>query len=294
MPVSPLSFYIDIEPDRSPEWEVVARASLEFAAGVRELAYMIDPSFEFRLELDRGEEGSLWLKGLIRWVRGLGHAHPTMMTVAISAASWFTLETGSYALTKAYDALLDDGQPDTVLIAPEQLKEMRESADRAVQSTVAGEHFSRVYKELEKDPLVRGVGVGFQHDRPPAIIVPRSDFALRGRPPAPTSTVGERRTRTPTGDFVIIRPVLKEGGGRWRLRGPGGEFSADIADDAFYNAVLSGTAPVPLAAEIHISADLEVVEEMTPEKVWKPLSYRITKVHSIRRGGDQPMLFPPR
>jgi hypothetical protein len=137
------------------------------------------------------------------------------------------------------------------------------------------------------------VGVAPTHAERPAYIVPASDFPARVSGNLPAPVVGEVRTVRTSGDFVIIKPVLKEGKGKWRLSGRHGEFSADIADDDFYNDVLRGKVDVPLAAEIHMAADLETRETATPEGAWKPTSHRITKVHSINRQPEQQRLFSP-
>ncbi|RYG57375.1 MAG: hypothetical protein EON56_02600 [Alphaproteobacteria bacterium] len=294
MLVSPISLYIDLEPGKSVELEAVARASLEFAAGLREAAFLFDPSFEFRIELERGDEGSLWLKAFIRWVRGQGYPQPTMKAITFAAASWFMVQTGTYTYEKLLDHFLKSDDPEIVRLAPEQLEEIARRASRVIDAKEPGKHFQGVYRELDRDPAVRGVGVSEGHAAPPSVIVPRSEFAARSSAPPIAVSAGARRTREERGDFVIIRPVLKAGGGRWRLRGPGGEFSATIADDIFYNDILRGNAPVPLAAEIHMTADLEVQEERMEEGAWRVLGYRITKVHAITRQPMQAQLFPPR
>lgn len=294
MPVAPISLYIDLEPDRSVELEAVARASLEFAAGLREAAYLFDPSFEFRIELERSNEGSLWLKAVLRWIRGLGFPEATMYGITLAASGWFADKTLDYGYQALLDHLTASKNPEIVRLAPEQVQEIAQRAARVAAAPEPGVHFRSVYRELQRDTAVRGVGVAPWHDTPPTMIVPRSEFDDRIVGQAEIILPGERRTRLEHGDFVIIRPVLKEGGGRWRLRGPGGEFSATIADDSFYNDILTGNAPVRLAAEIHIVADLEVQEERTREGAWQPLSYRIAKVHSIAHAPIERRLIPPR
>lgn len=294
MPTAPISLYIDLEPGRTAELEVVAKASLEFAAGIRELAFLFDPSFEFRIELERGDEGSLWLKAFIRWIRGLGHAHPTLLAITLGAGGWFSAQTGEFAYQQLLEHFTKSSDPEIVRLAPDQMQEMAERTAKIIAAPEPGKHFRNVYRELGQDPAVRGVGVAPTHIAPPPIIIPRAEFQARSEINIPIVFGGERRTRREQGDFVIIRPVLKEGGGKWRLRGPGGEFSATIADDSFYNDIIRGNAPVPLAAEIHMRADLEVQEERTVDGAWRPLSYRITRVDSITRQPSQANLFPTR
>ena len=293
MLVSPISLYIDLEPHKTAELEVVARASLEFAAGIREAAFLFDPSFEFRIELERGDEGSLWLKAFIRWVRGVGHAHPTMKAITIAAGTWFALQTAEFGYQEILKALLESKDPEIVKLAPDQVEEIAQRVAKVTSSPTAAAHFRGVYRELASDPAVRGVGVSQQHETPPTVIVPRAEFAERAIGVTPAPPPGAKRTRTERGDFVIVRAVLKEGGGRWRLRGPNGEFSATITDDQFNENILAGTAPVPLAAEIHLTADLETTEELVESSAWKPVSFKITRVYGMERQPRQTNLFPP-
>lgn len=299
MPAAPISFYVQIEEGRVAEIEAVARALLEFAAGVREIAYVYDPSFEFRLEFERGEEGSLWIKAVLRWIRGLGFAKPTLYGIATASTLWFLNQVGDKAFDAAWAKLV--GEEAAVQgIPPEQAEEMVQKAARAAANEVAARHFRGVYRELGKDSAITGVGVSTSHARPPQVIIPRAQFEARASSDVGIIVPGQRRTRSVRGDYIIIRPVLKEGGGRWRLRGPEGEFSATIADDEFYNNILAGSAPVagaepvPFAGDLHINADLETTDEQTPEGAWKPVAHRVTKVYGISRPPQQSRLIGPR
>jgi len=57
---APLRLYFQIEPGQTADAEVIARASLAFIAGVKELAYVIDPSAVIHIGLKGHTEGSLW------------------------------------------------------------------------------------------------------------------------------------------------------------------------------------------------------------------------------------------
>ena len=294
MPAAPISLYIDLEPNRTAEIESVARASLEFAAGIREAAFLIDPSFEFRIELLEGEQSSLWLKAKLKWLRGLGHAHPTMAAVTLYAAGWFSGQTIGYGYEALLDAVFKSEDAEIVRLEPAQAEDIARRVAKLTESRAPDQHFRNVYRALQPDEAVRGVGAAAQNERKPSIIVPRKDFEQLMLPPASAAPIGRLRTRPESGDYVIIRPVLKEGGGKWRLRGAKGEVSATIADDDFYNDILSGSVAVPLAAEIHMKADVEVREQQIEEGAWKPVDYRVVKVHSTERQARQtPLPFPP-
>ena len=53
---TPISLYLELVPDQKADLEVVARAALAFDAAIKELAYIIDPGMEIKVELESGTE----------------------------------------------------------------------------------------------------------------------------------------------------------------------------------------------------------------------------------------------
>lgn len=290
MPTAPLSLYIDVEPDRSVELEVAARASLQFAAAVREAAFLYDPSFQFRLELLRADEGSNWIKTRLRWIRGVHFPRATMTGVLV-ASSFMVEHVASKVFDEAWDATFHSGEHEAV--TPLERDQIIAQAVRAAVAASTKERVRSIYRELEQDQSVVGVGVAPSHTSRPHLIVPRSEFSSRSAPPPPEPVLDEKRHKVLRADYVIIKPVLKEGSTRWRLKGPSGEFSATIADLGFLEAVLNGSTNVPLASGIHMTADLEIIEERTAEGLWRPVDHRVIRVFSIRRQPQQRTLIGP-
>lgn len=89
MSSTPISLYLDLEPGQVADLEVVARASLAFAAAVKDLAYVIDPSLELRIELASGTEGSLSLNSLLKSIRGKEGEAITLAAIALVILNWF-------------------------------------------------------------------------------------------------------------------------------------------------------------------------------------------------------------
>jgi hypothetical protein len=54
MDAGPVNIYLDLEPGQKPDLEATARAMLAFTAAVNELAYVIDPGLEVRIDLGSG------------------------------------------------------------------------------------------------------------------------------------------------------------------------------------------------------------------------------------------------
>jgi hypothetical protein len=100
---APLSLYLDLKPGLKADLEVTARAALAFASAIREVAYVIDPALELRIELESGTDGSLCLNAILRAVRpkdlftkrnliaiasAVGLECDSSIVIARSAATW--------------------------------------------------------------------------------------------------------------------------------------------------------------------------------------------------------------
>jgi len=62
----PFSLHIDLNENSAADLEVVAKASLSLAAALREAAFVLDPSLDFRIELVSGTESSLSLNSIFK------------------------------------------------------------------------------------------------------------------------------------------------------------------------------------------------------------------------------------
>lgn len=294
----PISLYLSLEAGRIADLEVVVKASLEFIAAIREVAFVIDPSLEVRIELENGEEGSLRLNAWLRQQRAALRREverlPPLKTIAITAGTWFALQTGTIGYEAAVNAIFSSDDPQIVQLDPAEKEAIARRVLELSQQSAALEHAARFYSELHKDSAIKGVGLVNDHIAPPSNIVPRNQFPDRATlPKLHADVVSDVRKIDLSKNLLltIIRPVLKEGGGKWRLSGPHGEFSASIEDPVFLNDILEGKADVPLAAEIRITVDLETASEKAEDGVWKPIGYRVLKVHSIERQPTQRKLF---
>ena len=68
MTTTPLSLYLDLEKGATADLEVVSRAALAWSAAIKDLAFILDPSIEIRVEIASGTPGSFSLNSLIRTV----------------------------------------------------------------------------------------------------------------------------------------------------------------------------------------------------------------------------------
>jgi hypothetical protein len=61
-----ITLYLGLKPGEKADFEVVGLAAAAFAEAVKEIAYILEPATEVRLEFESGLEGSLELKAILR------------------------------------------------------------------------------------------------------------------------------------------------------------------------------------------------------------------------------------
>jgi len=92
----PISLYLELEPGTVADLEVVAQASLAFAAAIREIAFVLDPSIEVSLKLASGTEGSLSLNTIVRTVKERLTDRRVLSAIGFTALAWFGTDVRQY------------------------------------------------------------------------------------------------------------------------------------------------------------------------------------------------------
>jgi len=296
MSSAPVSLYLDLKPGEKADLEVVARASIAFAQAIKGSPLFLDPSIEIRIELASGTEGSLSLNSILKSIKTADGKDITLAAVGSIVLFWF----GNHVLDWTFDKVMDiaTGKPEPAQVelhlAPEDMKSLQGMVDKAITGHIAQEHVQQVYRELEADPSITGVGATRVPEKRPETIIPRSEFPARSGTalvviPEIVTTHREPVTRQ---TLVLIRPVLLTGNRRWRFSGRHGEFGAPVLDDEFLQNLVAGKVPVQMGAGIEMDVDLQAIEEKQGG-VWVPVAYNILKVHGVRPAPSQQVLNLP-
>lgn len=285
MTATPVSLYLDLEPGQVADMEVVARASLAFAAAVRALAAEIDPFLEIRIELASGTEGSLSLNSILRNLRNHKGEAITLGAIALIVLSWFGNHLLDYGFDKAME-LIDGKEEQGQQFTPEQRQELKAIVDGAVERGVAIGHAESVYREIERDPAIKGVGATSIAGQRPAVVIPRSQFAERSGARITNMQTAERRTKVEYIRVGLISPVLLQSNRRWKFRSSQGEFGAPVKDENFIRSVVLGTTSVRMRAGIEMDIELETLEDFK-NGVWEISERNVTKVIALHEPVDQ-------
>lgn len=289
--VETIRLYLDLEPGTNADLEVVARASLEFANTLRELAFVMDPSLAFRVELVSGTEGSLSLKAFIRAFGikdRLGKL--TVGALAGTMLTYFVAHTRDWTFEKVMDHVFTSEEK--AQIAPADLEHAARIIADAVERGIAATQAERVYRELQTDPAVKGVAVARSAEGRPAGIVPRSEFEARAGLLRQEVESGTKRTRDEIVTLRLISPVLEESRRHWRFRGASGDFGAAMKDAKFLDDLLNGKTAVPMVSNVLLEVEMHTAEERK-NGVWHVKDRSIVRVRQVRPPGVQASLDLP-
>jgi len=296
MSSAPISLYLDLESGEKAGLEVVAEASIAFARAIREVAFFLDPSIELKIELASGTEGSLSLNSIFKTRDG---KDVTLAAVSLVVLTWFGNHVLDWTFDKVMDAVASQetaGAKVELQIKPEDLDEVQGLVDKAVDGKIGQQHVQEIYRQLESDVSVKGVGATPVPATRPAVIVPRDQFPARaggvvGGVPEVIAILREPVTQE---TLILVRPVLIPGHRRWRFIGRYGEFGAPVMDDEFLQQLMAGNYHVPISAGIEMDVDLQTVEEKQGS-VWVPVSRKVLRVRGVRPAPAQqilPLLSP--
>jgi hypothetical protein len=266
---APLSLYIQLEEGKVADLEVVASAALAWDALIKEVAYVIDPSLEVRVELVSGTEGSLRLNNLIKAYSKAQRKYKKTFGITYAIIAFFV----SAPLLHLQDHIGDDvwkllGHEDGAEFSEEEKREILEGIRIILRENVARQQKQNLFRELERDPSITGVGATPDRESKPKVIVPRSEFLRRAGGDAVTEETVHKRTRQILNyPVILIRPVLKDGEYMWRFEQGGEEFSASMKDETFRDALAEDKTGLHFRIGEEMIIDIEIKEERSGE-VW--------------------------
>ena len=130
----PVSLYLDLHEGEKADLEVVARASLAFAAAIKEVAYVLDPSMDVRIELASGTEGSLGLNALVKAIKKKTGAveRDTLKAITIVILAWFAKDAADWGANKIFDALAKGHATDSAALSDDDINRIAERVTKAL------------------------------------------------------------------------------------------------------------------------------------------------------------------
>ncbi len=293
-----ISLYLDLKEGEKADFEVVGRSAAAFAELVREVAFILDPSVEVKLEFVSGTEGSTSLNAILRTISGkkkLGSdgdddQNNTVLLIAIIivVGGWFTSDLRTYGFNKLMDAYI--GTEQRASLSDEDVARITNGLRGVVEGRIARDRVEQVFSELQRDDAIVSVGTVRTPGTKPTNPIPRSEFSSRaGESSVVQTETGERKKKT-SERLTLISPVLTESQRFWRFRSASGEYGYAMRDDKFLREVLSGKRKIPMKEGIEISATVETTE-VRENNLWVIRERQIIKVETVHRLREPADLF---
>lgn len=284
-----LSLYLDLEQGQKADLEVAAQAAIAFSQLVKEISFFLDPFSQTKLELLDSSEGSLFINALLK-ISGVKTTKDAARVVFIAVLLWLGNKTLDFAWEKSTETLWEQHVQDRSLSETEK-NQIADIVRKIMSAKIGEKNSQRFYREIAKDPAIKGVGVSHSPKHKPAVIVPKQEFLERAGLTTPLEKAPNKRVRVETVQVVLISPVLLEGKRRWKFRSSDGEFGASIKDQHFLDSVLSGQVPIVMKRNVELTIEIETIEEFI-NGVWVPKERNVLRIIGIPRQfqGDQESL----
>lgn len=273
------SLYLDLEEGRKADLEVVARASLALTAMIKELSYVIDPSIEIRIELESGTKGSLSLNTLLSVARSIDKK--TIASIIVSIAVVLYQDGRSFFIQQWLGSLFGSEKDSGRKLSNDERAEVEATVNSAIQNKLAKEHSEQLYREIDRDNSIKGVGATTAPGEKPATIINRDQFKARGGHPEIVVELSETRSKTAMQAVTLVSPVLAADAKRkWRFKANDIEFSAGVADTKFVNDLIKGKLRVVMKGDIQMIVEIKTDEEKI-DGVWAVKNRTILHVIKI-------------
>ncbi|NCU11416.1 MAG: hypothetical protein GXC70_04510, partial [Sphingomonadaceae bacterium] len=245
--------------------------------GVKELAYVLDPSLKVGIGIQGHAEGSLWedLLLLVDKAKAEVRARPNRYSFALAALAWIMSPPAERVRDIAWQPILDKYLPNAT---PEDIAEAKRIIEVAENGKVAVREKQQFFREVGRDTGITGVAANIERARP-AWIVPRSEFPSYSGQGSVIESGLERTTVGPM-RVIILSPVLEVGPRRWKFATAQGEFGASIKDREFLEKIVAGETRVRMRGGVELDVELETKERLV-DGVWTITERNVVRVVDV-------------
>lgn len=283
-----IGLYLGLKRGQKADFEIIGLTAVAFAEVVREIAEIIEPGLEFRLEFDSGTKSSLTLNGILKSLKTPEGRKNAVIGLIATVTLVLINDVRSYFIADLLDSFLAPEQ--RAQLSEEDVQRIARRVSEVLDGKIAKEPTQELFRQLERDEAVETVGAITKPDTKPINPIPRSDFSSRAGIVAELETTVRKRTKKSVERLVLVSPVLLKKDRAWRLATPLGEFGYVIKDEKFLTDLLSGKRSLAMKEGIELTAEIETHEELECG-VWTIVDRHVTKVRRVHRGSKEPDLF---
>jgi hypothetical protein len=144
-----ISLYLDLKPGEKADFEVVGLTAAAFAEAVKEIAFILDPSLEVRLEFKSGTEGSLSLNAILKTPEG---RRGTVYGIILATSVMFISDARNWGVSKLLDYYFT--KEERKQISDEDIDRIAKAVKGVDEGKIAKSQKQRIYKEIERDTAI--------------------------------------------------------------------------------------------------------------------------------------------
>jgi hypothetical protein len=270
-------------PGQYPDTSVAARALLDWADLARATIAAINPNDRLALEIAGVVHGSARFPQVLKVLEGqaadIRHAwaeYPALKSIVVGAAH--TLYTSVIAASVSI-AMQPDEQ--VVRLSDQDRAILEDMRDRAAADPQVQAASKRLYRTLENDPTITGIGTAPSWESGAIYVVPKSEFAERGGLWESQQDGPQTRFDREIWDVTLLRPALVSKPQAWQFTRGGLKFSAQMADPNFLLAMRDGLIPLNLQEGVMMRVEVEY-QSVLNGQVWEaqPRTRKVVRVLS--------------
>jgi hypothetical protein len=283
-----ITLYLELKPGEKADFEIVGLAAAAFAEVVKEIAFILEPGLQVKLDFESGLEGSLKLEAILKSLNTADGRRGALVGIISAVGLMLVTDLRQYGVGKLLDRYLMPEQRQS--LSDEDIERIARAVRGVHEGTVAKAPVKEMYRQLERDAAIESVGSIAKPDAKPIDPILRSEFPIRaGIAPRVEDTPKSRRSVT-TENLVLITAVFLHADRVWRFQSYFGEHSYHVLDLKFLDDALNGKFKMKEGVEI--TAEVETLEE-NEGGLWIPKRRSILKVLRRKKSLKQRDLFAP-
>ena len=281
-----ITLYLDLKSGEKADFEVVGLAVAAFAEAVKEIAFVLEPGLQVKLDFESGLEGSLKLEAILKSLNTADGRRGALVGIVSAVGLMLVTDLRQYGVGKLLDKYLMPEQRQS--LSDEDIERIANAVKGVNEGRIAKAPVKEMYRQLERDAAIESVGSIAKPDAKPIDPIPRSEFPIRaGIAPRLDDTLKSRRSVT-TENLILITAVFLHADRVWRFQSYFGEYSYHVLDLKFLNDALNGK--FKMREGVEITAEVETLEE-NEGGLWIPKRRSILKVLRRKKSNKQPDLF---
>jgi hypothetical protein len=184
-----VTLYLGLKKGEKADFEVVGLAAAAFAEAVKEIAFILEPGLDVRLEFDSGTEGSLRLKAVLKSLKTKDSRRAALISIVGTIGLTLITDARGYGFGKLLDHFLAAEQRNE--LSEEDVGRIAKAVVDINKGKIAKAPVRQLYKQLERDKNIESVGAVTKPDDKPSQPVPRSSFAEKAGIAVPRFKAGD-------------------------------------------------------------------------------------------------------